>query len=110
MGKEGNYVYFNKCQWQVMSRSQDEIFKNLRLRLEEQEDWPVVYMFKFIFRSDVKRYAQVIALFGEEAEVYSKSSNKGNFTSITAKEVMMSADDVMHVYQRASQIDGIISL
>ncbi|MFT5970548.1 MAG: hypothetical protein ACI8ZO_001061 [Flavobacteriales bacterium] len=91
-------------------KSQKEIFNDLRKRLEEQNDWPVVYMFKFIIPSDIKKFALVTALFGSDAEVYSKNSKKGNFTSITAKEVMLSADDVMHVYQRASQIEGIISL
>jgi hypothetical protein len=91
-------------------KSQQEIFDGLRKRLDELTEWPVVYMFKFIIPSDIKKFALVTSLFGDDAEVYSKNSKNGNFTSITAKEVMLSADDVMHVYQRASEIEGIISL
>tara|TARA_B100002019_G_scaffold127824_1_gene110003 strand:+ start:535 stop:810 length:276 start_codon:yes stop_codon:yes gene_type:complete len=88
----------------------EDAFSKLRVQLEAIKEWPMLYMFKFIIPYDVKRYAQVTGLFGDDAEVYHKNSKNGKFTSITAKEVMISADDVMLVYKRASQIPGIIAL
>jgi len=49
-------------------------------------------------------------LFGPNAEVSTRNSSKGSYISITAREVMIDADQIIEVYQRAESIDGIISL
>lgn len=84
-------------------------FEALRKQLD-QLNWPSLYMFKFIVPSDNQRIAQVESLFGDDAEVKLQPSSNGKYTSITAREVMLSADDVLLVYQQASGIDGIIAL
>lgn len=84
-------------------------FDALRKQLNEL-NWPSLYMFKFIVPSDNQRIAQVESLFGDDAEVKLQPSSNGKYTSITAREVMLSADDVLLVYQQASGINGIIAL
>jgi uncharacterized protein len=84
-------------------------FDALRKQLD-QLNWPSLYMFKFIVPSDNQRIAQVESLFGDDANVKLQPSSNGKYTSITAREVMLSADDVLLVYQQASGIDGIIAL
>ena len=84
-------------------------FDELKKKLEKHS-WPAVYMFKFIVPSDNQKIALVQNLFGDDAEVKQQPSSKGNYTSITAREVMLSADSVIEVYQKASSIEGIISL
>ena len=39
-----------------------------------------------------------------------RTSKKGNYVSVTAKEMMMSADKVIERYKDAAKIEGIISL
>jgi uncharacterized protein len=84
-------------------------FDALRKQLD-QLNWPSLYMFKFIVPSDNQRIAQVESLFGDDANVKLQPSSNGKYTSITAREVMLSADDVLLVYQQASGINGIIAL
>ncbi|MFN8713780.1 MAG: DUF493 family protein [Bacteroidota bacterium] len=84
-------------------------FDALRKQLNEL-NWPSLYMFKFIVPSDNQRIAQVESLFGDDADVKLQPSSNGKYTSITAREVMLSADDVLLVYQQASGINGIIAL
>lgn len=84
-------------------------YDTLRKQLEKLT-WPSLYMFKFIVPSDNKRIAQVESLFGDDAEVKLQPSSNGKYTSITAREVMLTADDVLIVYQQASAIDGILAL
>jgi len=84
-------------------------FDALRKQLNEL-NWPSLYMFKFIVPSDNQRIAQVESLFGDDADVKLQPSSNGKYTSITALEVMLSADDVLLVYQQASGINGIIAL
>jgi len=79
--------------------------------LEQNYTWPSVYMFKFICPSDNQTVAQVEALFNTEtAEVTLNRSKKGNFVSVTAKELMTSADAVVERYEKARNIPGLISL
>jgi hypothetical protein len=89
---------------------QDGTFEALRAKLIESGDWPRVYFFKFIIPADNKKLALVEALFGEEAKVTIKQSNKGNYLSVSAKELMLSPDRVIERYEKASKIKGLIAL
>ncbi|HPF68128.1 MAG: DUF493 domain-containing protein [Flavobacteriales bacterium] len=88
----------------------EEARDRLKAKLEDVHDWPSVYMFKFIFEPTEERLARVMALFPEESEVLRRYSKGGKYLSVTAKEVMMNADDVVDRYVRASEIDGVIVL
>lgn len=88
----------------------DKNFEGLQKRLEEL-DFPILYMFKFIVKSDLEKIALVESMFNTETAVITrKESSKGAFVSITVKEVMVSAKEVLGVYLRASKIEGVISL
>lgn len=84
-------------------------FDELRKKLENSS-WPMIYMFKFIVLSDNQKIAIVESLFGDDAEVKLQPSSNGKYTSITAREVMLSADNVIEIYQKAASVEGIIAL
>lgn len=89
----------------------DEDIERMKAALNEYHKWPSLYMFKFIVPADNEKLAQVQSLFNSKtAEVISRPSKKGNFYSITAKEVMMSAQKVIEKYEKAAKIEGLISL
>lgn len=82
----------------------------LRSRLDQVHDWPSVYMFKFILEPDQERLEAVLAIFPKESEVLRKYSTGGKYVSITVKEVMLNADEVVQRYDRISEIEGVIVL
>jgi|TARA_B110000977_G_C10859953_1_gene409343 uncharacterized protein len=85
-------------------------FDSLRERLEELS-YPSVYMYKFIVKSELQKIAQIESLFDpEKAEIIRKESSKGAFISITVKEVMLSSEEIILIYQKASKINGVITL
>lgn len=85
-------------------------FESLRERLEELT-YPSVYMFKFIVKTELQKIAQIEGLFDpEKAEIIRKESSKGAFISITVKEVMLGTDEIIAIYQKASKINGVITL
>ncbi len=84
--------------------------QRLKEKLDQVHEWPGVYMFKFIFEPDAERLSQVLALFPPESEVLRKYSKGGKYLSLTVKEVMITADDVVERYDRASEITGVIVL
>ena len=89
----------------------EDKFESLRKKLEESTEWPAVYMFKFIIKSEPKQIALLESLFStKEAEVTMRQSGKGNFVSITAKELMINPEEIISRYKSAEGIEGLISL
>lgn len=86
-------------------------FDELRKKLEESIDsFPYIYMFKFIIKSDNKTMALVEVIFDDDADIIQKQSTKGNYISITVKQVVMSVDEIISIYEKAAEIEGVISL
>ncbi|HRF99501.1 MAG TPA: DUF493 family protein [Bacteroidia bacterium] len=86
-------------------------FDELRKKLEESiKSFPYVYMFKFIIKADNKTMALVEVIFDNDAEILQKQSTKGNYISITVKQVVMNVDEIIFIYEKAAEIEGVMSL
>lgn len=88
----------------------EEFFTRLQAQLSTHGSWPSVYMFKFILPDSNRDYALLRSLFGEESRIFTRHSSGGKYISVTVKEMMLSADEVVERYRKASKIEGIISL
>ncbi len=88
----------------------EDFYANLKQKLEESGTWPQPYLFKFIIPADNHKLAQTEALFGAEAQVTTRQSKTNKYISVSAKEVMLSPDEVIKIYKKAGDIDGIMSL
>ena len=88
----------------------EEQIERLRARLNEIHIWPSIFMFKFILPSDEARITELKLIFGESAEITERLSAKGNFTSVTIREMMLNADGIFDRYRRVGGIKGVISL
>jgi len=84
-------------------------FEKLKEQLALQE-WPNVYLFKFIVENSPEKVAKTTALFDGTAEISLHPSKNGKFVSVSAKELMMSVDAILDRYEKAQKIEGIISL
>ncbi len=75
--------------------------------LDDQTEWPTVYTFKFIApRPELEALKEV---FGEHP-VTVRASSKGNYVSVTAQMEMQSSEEVLAVYDAASEVDNVIAL
>jgi uncharacterized protein len=90
--------------------TEDEQFDKLREVLEKENNWPVVYMFKFIIPADNHKIALIEAKFSDEAIISHKASSSGKYFSITVKEAMLNADSIIEKYKEMKGIEGLISL
>ncbi len=86
-----------------------DVLSNLRGHLEQQE-WPNVYLFKFIVPNESEQIAQLTALFSATSELVMHPSKTGKYMSFSVKEMMLDVDSILDVYEKASTIKGIISL
>lgn len=85
-------------------------FDELRKKLEETvTSFPYIYMFKFIIKADNKTMALVEVIFDDDADIIQKQSTKGNYVSITVKQVVMSVDEIISIYEKAAEIEGVMS-
>jgi len=86
-------------------------FSELQKKLEENiKSFPYVYLFKFIVKADNKSIALVQVMFGDDAEIFQKQSSKGNYVSLTVKQVVLSVHEIISIYIKASEIEGVITL
>lgn len=85
-------------------------FDNLRNQLNNNYSWPSVYMFKFIAPADNRIFAMLHDLFSPSAEITNRHSSGGKYMSITVKEMMLSADEVIERYRKVSEIEGVRAL
>ena len=85
----------------------DEAFYDrLKKKLDDQE-WPAVYMFKFL--APIEKLPEIRGLFDKE-EAQTKVSSQGNYISVTFTPMMYNSEKVIETYRQASQISGIVSL
>ena len=89
--------------------TEDDLEK-LRQKLLETTSFPSVYMFKLIVPSENRSIALVENLFESEADILTKESGGGKYTSITAKQVVISAEEIIDIYRKASAIKGLMML
>ncbi|MDP2687504.1 MAG: DUF493 family protein [Aequorivita sp.] len=88
-----------------------EFYERLKKQLEEDTTWPAPYLFKFIIPANLEKIAEIRAIFdGSDAEINTRDSAKGSYTSISIKVNMKSPDAVVEKYLEVSSIEGVISL
>jgi uncharacterized protein len=76
-------------------------------KLELQTTFPTLYMFKFIVPNG--KESEVAALLPNN-KMTLKHSSKGKYVSATIKAMMPNSDSILDIYERASKIEGVISL
>jgi len=82
-------------------------FEGFRQKLEANHLWPSLYMFKFIVPSDMEK--DVTLLFPKN-KVTLKSSKTGKYVSLTAEVMIGSTDQIIEIYKKAHNIEGLIAL
>ncbi len=76
-------------------------------RLDQEHQWPTNYLFKFIVPAALTE--QVSGLFPKES-VRIKSSSQGKYQSVSVELVLGSSEEVLEIYEKVHQIEGVIAL
>ncbi len=82
-------------------------FESFKNSLEEEYNFPATYSFKFIVATESK--IKVINLI-PSAKCLERKSRNGKYTSVTLTSVMKNSSEILYIYEKASKIDGVISL
>lgn len=92
---------------QPEAENEEEWWNRFRELLDDQNDWPTRYTFKFI--APASQLDELKDVFGEHP-VRVRESSKGNYKSVTAHLRMSSSEEVIGIYEEASGIEDVIAL
>ena len=84
-------------------------YKGLKEKLKDTQ-FPSLYMFKFIILNELELLAEVKALAINPSSISSNRSKNGKYLSVTFKELKNNADEIIDIYIKAENIEGIIAL
>ncbi len=88
-----------------------DFYKRLKKSLEDDTTWPSKYLYKFIVPASAEKITQIEAIFKDtNAEITTRDSSKGTYTSLSIKVTMKSPDAVIEKYKKVSKVEGVISL
>lgn len=92
-------------------QNEDEFYAKFKERLEDVENFPSEYMFKFIYPSSEETMKQVKTIFKDVNPSYDyKASKSRKYTSITVKYKAIDADEVIDFYKQVAKIKDVIML
>ena len=83
------------------------------LKLREQlnlQEWPGIYMFKFIVPNTPEVLAKTTALFDNAVNLKMQPSKTGKYISVSAKELMLDVESIIEKYKQSSLIEGLMAL
>jgi len=85
----------------------DKSILDFRQKLDQQYNWPALYMFKFIVPRGKE---QGIKKLFPKNDILEKLSTKGNYSSLTIQMMLNSSEEVIRIYTEANQVEGVIAL
>ncbi|MDA0201246.1 MAG: DUF493 family protein [Bacteroidetes bacterium] len=89
----------------------DDFYNRFQQQLEDSQNWPGRYMFKFIVKSNSNQIPKLKQLFDNPSEGVSLvNSSKNKFQSLTITLEMKSPLAVIEIYKKASALKDVIIL
>ncbi len=78
--------------------------------LADNEQWPLLYYFKFIVQNNQEKLNQVKGLFQDPETISYKTSRDIKFIGMSCKQLMPDPESIIAIYEKASLVDGLIAL
>lgn len=91
----------------AMELQLEEKLKKFKELLDNEYEWPCLYLFKFII---AKKYLLMANEIFSNFQFKIKESANGNYISLNVEVIVDSSDEVLTIYEIASKIPKIISL
>ena len=85
----------------------EDSLRSLQIKLDQFHQWPCRFMFKFIAPQD--KINQLMAIFAA-SPFSTRCSKNARYISLTVELEMQSSDQVLAVYRRAGEIEGVMAL
>jgi len=91
--------------------NKEEFYTKLKASLDNTTQFPAEYLYKFIVPAIGNKVSEVEELFaGRSAQISTKVSKTGKYTSVSIRVNLVSSEEVILYYRKAEKVEGIISL
>lgn len=87
--------------------SDHDILEKLKELLDESQEFPSLYTFKFIVPNEQVSTLKAIVRRGNFIE---KPSRTGKYMSVSVTLEMKSSEEIIEMYRRVAVVEGLISL
>lgn len=87
-----------------------DAYKSLLDRLYLYSEWPSLYRFKFIFKNDPHTALTVESWFDKVVKKSYMQSSAKNYQSLTIDVDMQTPEEVIEIYKKGSEIEGLVML
>ena len=84
--------------------------EKFRELLSGQEEWPMLYYFKFIVQNNQEKLNRVKELFADPSAITYKTSRDIRFIGLSCKQWMPDPESIITIYEKASTVEGLIAL
>ncbi len=101
-----NFLRFFYAQTKLHNMPEYEKLRALLL----EHNYPSVYLYKFIVKHDPDKVVEIKKCFSDIAEFKTQPSKNGNYISVSVKEMMLSAEDIIDRYKLVGKIKNVITL
>ena len=78
--------------------------------LADNDQWPMLYYFKFIVQNNQEKLNRVKELFADPSAITYKTSKDIKFIGMSCKQWMPDPESIIRIYEKAGEVDGIIAL
>ena len=90
---------------------EEEFYKSLKEKLEDQHNFPEDYLFKFIIPADSEKIIEIVQVFdGLKHTMSNRDSKNGNYTSLSFNAFVLDSDQVIDIYKKVGTIEGVMML
>jgi hypothetical protein len=93
-------------------RNSEEFYKDLKIELDNNSNWPDEYLYKFIVPTEKDKIGLLEKIFDNMgAVIKTKKSSKGKYTSVSIHVNMPDPDAVVKKYREVGKkVEGVIAL
>lgn len=89
----------------------DHFYASLKEKLETNHNFPEDYLFKFIILNEEKKITEIYRVFDDmKFTLSSKESKNAKYVSLTINAFVLDADQVISIYKKVGEIEGVMSL
>ena len=89
----------------------EDFYNSLKEKLEQQHNFPEEYLFKFIITSNSEKITEILKIFDNfKYTLSNRESSNGKYTSVSINCFVLDADQVIDIYKKVAEIEGVMML
>lgn len=92
-------------------KSPEDFYSSLKEKLEATHNFPEDYQFKFIVLNEERKITEIYRVFDDmKFTLTTRDSKNAKYTSLSIMAFVLDAEQVISIYKKVGEIEGVMSL